>query len=240
MHLAGLALEAFHLGRELGGPGAVPLEDGLELGVDHAGERVDHGSRHGLAELGQQGPLQPFLPVRGPVCTDRAVAGAPAEGSAVNVEIPIRRRDGQLRWVLMSVVPASGHLQAHYEATVIDTTEHKQAEELRSIARVANAAAHEINNPLTLIVARLAMLADEPSLTPEVRDRVAQARAAAERIRTIVIDMHHLTRGEPFEHSSPSLPEMIDFRESAGRPDTPPSPGSGVREPISAGASAAL
>jgi two-component system NtrC family sensor kinase len=149
-----------------------------------------------------------------------------AEGAAVNVEIPIRRRDGQPRWVLMSVVRASGHPQTHYETTVIDITEHKQAEELRSIARVANAAAHEINNPLTLIVGRLAILADEPSLTPEVRDRVAQARAAAERIRTIVIDMHHLTRVEPFEHSSPTLPEMIDFRKSAGRPDTPPSPGS--------------
>ncbi len=149
-----------------------------------------------------------------------------AEGSAVNVEIPIRRRDGQLRWVLMSVVRASGHPQAHYETTVIDITEHKQAEELRSIARVANAAAHEINNPLTLIVGRLAMLADEPNLSPEVRDRVAQARGAAERIRSIVIDMHHLTRVEPFEHSSPGLPEMIDFRKSAGRPDTPPSPGS--------------
>ncbi len=149
-----------------------------------------------------------------------------ADGSAVNIEIPIRRHDGQLRWVLMSVVRASGHPQAHYDTTVIDITEHKQAEELRSVARVANAAAHEINNPLTLIVGRLAMLADEPNLAPDIRDRVAQARAAAERIRTIVIDMHRLTRVEPFEHTSPGLPEMIDFRKSAGRPDTPPSPGS--------------
>jgi PAS domain S-box-containing protein len=148
------------------------------------------------------------------------------EGAAVNVEIPIRRRDGQLRWVLTSVVRASGHPQAHYDTTVVDITEHKQAEELRSVARVANAAAHEINNPLTTIVGRLAMLAAEPRLTPEDRDRVAQAQAAAERVKTIVIDMHHLTRVELFEHTSPSLPEMIDFRKSAGRPDTPPSPGS--------------
>jgi PAS domain S-box-containing protein len=149
-----------------------------------------------------------------------------ADGSAVNVEIPIRRRDGQVRWVLISVVRASAHPHAHYETTVIDITEHKQAEELRSIARVANAAAHEINNPLTSVIGRLAMLADEPGLSPEGRSRVAQARVAAERIRTIVLDMHHLTRVEPFEHASPGLPEMIDLRKSAGRPETPPSPGS--------------
>src|SRR5258708_27933492 len=51
--VAGLALEALNLARELGGPGTVPLEDCLELGVDHAGERFDHGGRHGLPELGQ-------------------------------------------------------------------------------------------------------------------------------------------------------------------------------------------
>ena len=39
--------------RELCGPGVVPLEDNLELGVDHAGERVDHLGRHGFPELGQ-------------------------------------------------------------------------------------------------------------------------------------------------------------------------------------------
>lgn len=149
-----------------------------------------------------------------------------AEGSAVNVEIPIRRRDGQLRWVLTSVVRASGASQAHYETTIIDITEHKQADELRSMARLANAAGHEINNPLTLIVGRLAMLAEDPSLGPQARDRIAQAQAAAERIKTIVSDMQHLTRVTLFEHASPGLPEMIDIRKSAGTggPPSAPSP----------------
>jgi hypothetical protein len=68
------------------------------------------------------------------------------------------------------------------------------------------------------------MLAEDPSLGPQVRDRIAQAQAAAGRIRTIVIDMHHLTRVELFEHASPGLPEMIDFGKSAGRTDPPPPP----------------
>jgi len=87
---------------------------------------------------------------------------------------------------------------------------------LRSMARLANAAAHEINNPLTLILGRLVMLRDDPILGPEVRDRIAQIHAAAERIREIVVDMNHLTRVQLFEHTGRGLPEMLEIRRSAG------------------------
>jgi hypothetical protein len=63
------------------------------------------------------------------------------------------------------------------------------------------------------------------------RERIAQAYAAAERVRAIVADMNPLTRVHPFEHSGPGLPEMIDIRESAGGPGgagAPPSGGAGT------------
>jgi two-component system, sensor histidine kinase len=141
-----------------------------------------------------------------------------AEGTAVNVELQFRRRDGRLIWVLASVIRGSGSARADFEATLIDITEQKAADELRSIARLANAAAHEINNPLTLILGRLAMLPDDPSLGPEARARIAQMHAAAERIREIVVDMNRLTRVQLFEHTGRGLPEMIDIRKSAGAP----------------------
>ncbi|HJR02559.1 MAG TPA: PAS domain S-box protein [Methylomirabilota bacterium] len=148
-----------------------------------------------------------------------------SEGAAVNVELQFRRRDGQLIWVLANVTRGSGPPRADFEATLIDITEHKAADELRSIARLANAAAHEINNPLTLVLGRLAMLRDDPGLGAEVRERLAQAHAAAERIREIVVDMNHLTRVQLFEHTGRGLPEMIDIRKSAegagGGGDTP-------------------
>ncbi|HEX5529978.1 MAG TPA: histidine kinase dimerization/phospho-acceptor domain-containing protein, partial [Methylomirabilota bacterium] len=90
--------------------------------------------------------------------------------------------------------------------------------ELRSIARLANAAAHEINNPLTLVLGRLAMLRDDPGLRPETRERVVQMLGAAERIREIVVDMNRLTRVQLFEHTGRGLPEMIDIRKSAKGP----------------------
>jgi len=139
-----------------------------------------------------------------------------AEGTAVNAEVQFRRRDGRLIWVLLNIVRAAGPVRADYETTLIDITEHRAAEELRSIARLANTMAHEINNPLTTIIGRLAMLEEDRSLGAQVQERVAQARAAAERIKQLVADMHQLTRVERFEHTSGGLPEMIDIRRSAG------------------------
>ena len=143
-----------------------------------------------------------------------------AEGTAVNVELQFRRRDGRLIWVLANVIRGSGPPRADFETTLIDITEQKEADELRSMARLANAAAHEINNPLTLILGRLAMLLEDPSLRPEARERITQIHAAAERIREIVVDMNHLTHVQLFEHAGRGLPEMLDIRKSAGGPAT--------------------
>ncbi|HEY7039869.1 MAG TPA: PAS domain S-box protein [Methylomirabilota bacterium] len=148
-----------------------------------------------------------------------------AAGAAVNVEIQMRRRDSRLIWVLVSVVRSAGPLRADVETTLIDITEQKAADELRTIARLAHGAAHEINNPLALVIGRLAMLLDDPSLAPTVRERVVQVHAAAQRIREIVVDMTHLTRVQLYEHPGRGLPEMIDIRKSAaasGGHDAPP------------------
>jgi hypothetical protein len=59
------------------------------------------------------------------------------------------------------------------------------------------------------------MLREDPTLSPEIRERIIQIHAAAERIRTIVVDMNHITRVQPFEHSGSGLPEMIDIKRSA-------------------------
>jgi PAS domain S-box-containing protein len=151
-----------------------------------------------------------------------------ATGAAVNVEIQMRRRDARAIWAVVSVVRSAGPLRADFETTLIDITEQKAADELRTIARLANGAAHEINNPLALVIGRLAMLLDDPSLAPDLRERVVHIHAAAERIREIVVDMTHLTRVQLYEHAGHGLPEMIDIRRSAaaGARDAPPA-GSG-------------
>ncbi len=152
---------------------------------------------------------------------DQVLERVKADGTAVNVELQLRRRDGRLISVLASVMRGSGPPRADFETTLIDITEQKAADELRTIAKLANAAAHEINNPLTLVLGRLAMLRDDPNLRPEFRDRVAYIYNAAERIREIVVDMNHMTRVQLYEHGGRGLPEMIDIRKSAGGGGTP-------------------
>ncbi len=154
---------------------------------------------------------------------DQLLERVKAEGTAVNVELQLRRRDGQIIWALISVIRRAGP-PADFETTLIDITEQKAADELRSTARLANAAAHEINNPLTLVIGRLALLLEDPRITGEPRERIKQIHGAAERIREIVVDMNHLTRVQLFEHSGRGLPEMLDIRKSAGGPETPTPP----------------
>jgi PAS domain S-box-containing protein len=193
------------------------LEEGRIVDCNEACARILGAV--GAAELVGASMLEFYLD---PKDRDQLRERVRADGAAVNAEVQFRRQDGRLIWVLLNIVRATGTSRADYETTLIDITEHRAAEELRSIARLANTMAHEINNPLTTILGRLTMLQEDRSLAPGVKEGLAQALAAAERIRQLVADMHQLTRIERFEHSSGSLPEMIDIRRSAGpaRPES--------------------
>ena len=82
---------------------------------------------------------------------------------------------------------------------------------LRAITQLANAAAHEINNPLSVITGQLHFLAKNPAVAPE---RLLQMEEAAFRIREIVLQMLHLTRVEVVKQQH-DLPEMLDLGRSS-------------------------
>jgi DNA-binding response OmpR family regulator len=82
---------------------------------------------------------------------------------------------------------------------------------LRAITQLANAAAHEINNPLSVITGQLHFLAKDPAMPPE---RLVQMEEAAFRIREIVLQMLHLTRVELVSPQR-DLPEMLDLDRSS-------------------------
>ena len=107
-----------------------------------------------------------------------------------------------------------------HEGILVDLTDRKRAEEaaaLRSVAELANAAAHEINNPLTIILGQLELIPRDGRNV----DRIEQARTAVFRIRDIVDDMVRITRLEPSTAWSGDLPPMLDIRRSgAPRDDT--------------------
>jgi signal transduction histidine kinase/CheY-like chemotaxis protein len=74
---------------------------------------------------------------------------------------------------------------------------------MASVGSLAAGVAHEINNPLTVILANLEMLASqtaEPAETPEL---LAEATDATLRVRRIVDDMRRLTRGDQQDAPAP-------------------------------------
>jgi PAS domain S-box-containing protein len=106
-----------------------------------------------------------------------------------------------------------GHAQ---DITALKRAEHlaRQAEALRSVAHLANAAAHEINNPLAIVAGHLDMLKDAHASDHEALERIEKARTAVERIRAIVVSMARITRLER-RGWAPDLPPLLDLHRSA-------------------------
>ena len=103
-------------------------------------------------------------------------------------------------------------------------THHKEAEAairerdtLRYVASFAAAAAHEINNPLAVIMGYAQLLADK--VDAQGRGQIDEILEALSRIQEIVMRMKRVTRIELTE-AVPYLPEMLDL----GRSSEPGSP----------------
>jgi PAS domain S-box-containing protein len=103
----------------------------------------------------------------------------------------------------------------------LDAMAHER-DTLRTVAGLAMAAAHEINNPLAVVLAQTELLARE-ARTPRQRRQLELSLAAIERIRAILIRMGHITR---LEHAAPSpnLPDMLDLGRSSDPDDRVVSP----------------
>ena len=86
--------------------------------------------------------------------------------------------------------------------------------DLRAITLVANAAAHEINNPLTVIVGSIELLQRRVDADGPENRWVNRAIEAAQRIREIIARMTRITRVES-SGAFPGVPAMLDIRRSS-------------------------
>jgi DNA-binding NarL/FixJ family response regulator len=93
-----------------------------------------------------------------------------------------------------------------------------RAAELESIMLLARAAAHEINNPLTVVVASIQLLARRYADDPEITARMERALEAASRIREIVLRLGAISQVERSVATSGNLPPMLDIFLSGGLP----------------------
>jgi len=99
----------------------------------------------------------------------------------------------------------------------------RERDTLRSVASLAAGAAHEINNPLAVVMGLAQLLVDE--VTGVGRQRVIEMLEAIDRIRAIVARMRRVTRVELMD-GSPGLPPMLDINRSS-EPDMLEAPAAG-------------
>jgi PAS domain S-box-containing protein len=141
----------------------------------------------------------------------RELVASLAPGVVVsNQELTWHRSDGKPLVVLANLRESEGLV----ECLAIDITDRKRAEEaereamqLRTVADLATAAAHEINNPLTSVLTNLTLL----ELAGEPAERVEKALEAARRIQDILYRMTQIDRLEMVGEArrEPSRPPPI-------------------------------
>jgi PAS domain S-box-containing protein len=152
---------------------------------------------------------------------ERAAAEALAQGWSRAFGLPYRRRDGTVVSV-DSTRRIAAHGGRRYEIVVFrDATEREAAEasrreagELRAITLLAGAAAHEINNPLSVIMGSLDLLSRHVPGDAKERPWIDQALGGVRRIRDIVARMRHITRVEA-QSGTGALPPILDIRKSS-------------------------
>ncbi len=193
-----------------------------------------------------QGVGQPLLSFIAPdhrkLVAERVAARMRGEPVPELVEIEVLRADGTRFWVgaVASVVDWEG--SPAMLVSFVDVSEQRraqaaerEAESLRAVAKLANAAAHEINNPLTVVGGNIHMLAARIGDRPDLQRYFDRALRGVQSIADMVSHMARITRLAPLAHLDTAGVPILDLRGSS-QPAEPasaltPGPGPAPGEP---------
>ena len=146
----------------------------------------------------------------------RAMRGESLDG----VELVLRRDDGDDAWLSLNARPLVDDLGHSHGGVMVfrDVTREKAArtqlmvsDRMASIGVLAAGVAHEINNPLAAVVANLELVSrDLGERDSALRDEVADAREAADRVRQIVRDLKIFSRAEDDRAEAVDVRAVLD------------------------------
>ncbi len=150
-------------------------------------------------------------------------------GKSVRFELRLHRRDGVELWGALSAspVPIEGGADAGAFAMVTDVTESRKlreqlltSERMASVGALAASVAHEINNPLTVVLGGLRLIdgnldalahavGDGGELS-DVRRILADALEAAERIRNVSRDLRIFSRAQEESQETVDVQRVLE------------------------------
>lgn len=139
----------------------------------------------------------------------------------IGLDLAGRRKGGTEFPVEISLTYVRSPGQMAAMAFIMDITLRKQTDaalrerdRLRDVASLAAAAAHEINNPLAVIMGRVQLLDRDHEVVQRHRRSMAEILDAVLRVEEITARMRRITRIEMTQESG-SLPTMLDLRKSS-------------------------
>lgn len=183
------------------------------------------------AQVVGRGVLDLIAPEHRDRIAARMAARSRGEPTPATVELEATRRDGSRFWLgaTASVVEWEGG-----PATLVSfidisdrqrrETAEREAESLRSVAKLANAAAHEINNPLTVVGGNLQLLSERLRDRPELARYFERGERAVRQIADMISHMTRITRLTPLTGVETGGVPTLDLRRSS-EPAPPADPG---------------
>ncbi len=143
-------------------------------------------------------------------------------------EFGLRAKNGRTLWALLSMSPIENDQGGYAGAVVMvsDVSERRKlqaqlllADRMSSLGTLSAGVAHEINNPLTYVIASLDLLAERlpelaASLAPQeaefVDEQLKRAREGTARVRRIVRDLKSFSRADEETITTTELRKSLD------------------------------
>jgi PAS domain S-box-containing protein len=203
--------------------------DGIMI---HQGGVIRFMNRVGLRMFGHAAPAQavgrPLLDYIAPEHRDAVserVATRLEQGETMPelVEIETLRTDGTRFWIgaVATVIDWEGSPASL--VSFVDISERRrrevverEAESLRAVTKLANAAAHEINNPLTVVGGNIHLLAARIADRPELQRYIDRVLRAVQTIADMINHMTRITRLTALSRLDTAGVPILDLRDSGG------------------------